>query len=358
MYLEGVPSSRLEEIVLKGIYRLSLLLLLVSGCRTPSSENPTKERIVGVKIYAYEGNKETLFSRWVDLGVNVVLVSESLDADPEFQRLARLHDVKRFVIFPVFFDPDALDAEPTLSAQDDQGNPAIEEWVRFVCPSRPSFRRKKVEEANRIVREHGPQGLSLDFIRHFVFWEKVFPDRTLGSLRNTCFDEHCVQRFQGETAVQFPTGLEGASNVARYIQANHLERWTNWKSGLITSMVEEIALEVRRLQPGIQVNVHTLPWRRDDFGGAVRIVGGQDMPALSTLADFLSPMTYHHMVKQTPDWIHSVVEDLSDQTGGQVLPSIQVSKLQPPSRGVLFWSWDELEKDPVKLAVVREICGI
>ena len=86
-------------------------------------------------------------------------------------------------------------------------------------------------------------------------------------------------------------------------------------------------------------------------------------------------MTYHHMVRQTPAWVHDVVEDLSAQAGGvPVLPSIQVAEayiteplaaaefeaaleqaLRPPSRGVVLWSWDALSKSPEKQAVWKRL---
>jgi hypothetical protein len=47
--------------------------------------------------------------------------------------------------------------------------------VQFVCPSRPEYRAKRTREIADLVRRLRPQGLSLDFIRHFVFWEKILP---------------------------------------------------------------------------------------------------------------------------------------------------------------------------------------
>jgi hypothetical protein len=83
-------------------------------------------------------------------------------------------------------------------------------------------------------------------------------------------------------------------------------------------------------------------------------------------------MCYHHMLLRPPAWIHSVVADVSDWTQGQVLPSIQVDKayiepdlsasefkaalaeaLKPPSKGVVFWNWDALDRSPEKQAAVE-----
>ena len=77
------------------------------------------------------------------------------------------------------------------------------------------------------------------------------------------------------------------------------------------------------------------------------------------------------MVKQDPPWIHSVVEDVYKQSGNRVIPSIQVNRayldhelgvdefertlkeaLKPPSRGVVFWSWEQLDQFPEKKEVI------
>src|SRR5262249_11544893 len=180
------------------------------------------------------------------------------------------------VILPVFFDPDALKADPELQATTARGDKAIDEWVTFVCPSRESFRKRKIEYIKKIVTDVNPDGLSIDFIRHFGFWEKVYPDRTLESLPNTCFDSACIERFQKATGIKIPANITGSQAVAAWLQSNKREAWINWKCDLITSFIKEAAAEARKLKPDILINVHAVPWRRDDFGGAIRSVMGQD----------------------------------------------------------------------------------
>ena len=115
-------------------------------------------------------------------------------------------------------------------------------------------------------------------------------------------------------------------------------------------------------------------------------VVSQDIAAIGPLVDYLSPMCYAHMVKQTPDWIRSVVRDVQDQAaspvtqgdGGTsarpVIPSIQVKEdyitgdadpgqfsdylkaaLEPPSQGVVFWSWETLAADEAKMKIARSL---
>jgi hypothetical protein len=95
---------------------------------------------------------------------------------------------------------------------------------------------------------------------------------------------------------------------------------------------------------------------------------------IAPYVDFISPMCYHHMVIQPPEWIHEVVKDISLHVPGvKILPSIQVNRayletslsemefrnafvesLKFPSAGVVFWSWESLEKSPGKAKIVRD----
>jgi hypothetical protein len=79
-------------------------------------------------------------------------------------------------------------------------------------------------------------------------------------------------------------------------------------------------------------------------------------------------MCYAHMLERPPDWIHSVVLRLAEASAAPVLPSIQVQEayrpgveygveefeeglraaLEPPSRGVVFWSWEGLAGESEK----------
>ena len=190
-------------------------------------------------------------------------------------------------------------------------------------------------------------------------------------MANSCFDRSCVDRFEKDTGVVLPEGVKGTAEAATWILSNHGREWTHWKCGIITGLVSSIAAEVRAIKPGIGVNIHSVPWRESDFGGAIKTIAGQDLKALAGPADMISPMCYWHMLKRRPPWIRDVVKDVYAQTKGCVVPSIQVGRayinealsveefkealdeaLRPPSAGVIFWNWDALVKEPEKKAVV------
>jgi hypothetical protein len=346
-----------------------LILLLLQGCR-----NDGDQALIGAKIYEHQGSYKELFRQWNQLGINTGFCSEELVSDPEFVKEAREHQITTFVIFPVFFNPELLSLRPELAAIMQDGEVAKEEWVEFVCPSREDYRQQVVAHARRLIRDHQPDGISIDFIRHFVYWEKVYPDRDPATLPLSCFDSVCLENFLAASGITLPVELSNIPEGAQWILSNHGEAWTDWRCSLITGMVKDISEAVREEKSDILVNIHLVPWAEEDFNGAMQRIAGQDVRALSSQSDYLSPMTYAHMLKRPPAWVHDMVQDTYRQSRSRVLPSIQVGKayldtdfdleefrqtmeaaLKAPSSGVVLWSWERLMAEPEKVKLFKDI---
>jgi len=337
--------------------------------------NETEGAIFGVRIYETERELPDLFAEWHSLGVKTVFASEELTSSGGFRALARKNDTDLFIVFPVFYAAEELAEAPDLWAVTADGERAKEDWVEFACPSRADFRNRRIEEARAVVKRLRPDGLSLDFIHYFVVWETVGPDGRSDNLPDTCYCVHCVQGFAtflGVPAFSIPPHPQRA---AAWIGANAADQWVGFKTATISSMAAEIADAVREIDPEILISLHIVPWRRDDYDGALARVAGQDPAVLSGIANYLSPMAYSFMLQRPPEWIASVVEDLSYGADCPVLPSIQVSSvyregenfttaefeaalraaLEPPSAGVVFRSWDDIEADPERAEIIRRV---
>ena len=349
------------------------LLVLAPACGKAGRDAASRP-VVGVKIYEAAPPYDGLFSKWRELGVNTLFVSEALLKNGDFRAQARANGMPLFLIYPVFQSPEAIKEDPGLAAITASGAPARDEWVEFVCPAREEYLQRKIDQLKSLVAGGDPYAVSLDFIRYFVFWEKVAPDRSPASLPQTCFCPVCLAGFQKEMGVALPAGLVSTAEKSSWILGTHASEWTEWKCRTIARAVERLAKAAREAKPSVKVNLHAVPWRHDDFGGAIRSVAGQDFVRLAPFVDLISPMCYHHMVGRTPAWVHDVVLDISSRTGATVLASTQVSEayveralppdefraateeaLKPPSIGVVFWSWDALSKSPEKQAVLRRL---
>jgi hypothetical protein len=354
----------------------ALLAVVALGCQAaPMPEIADDGPIVGVKIYDTERDLRELFADWRELGVDTVFAGEELASRGEFRKRAEETGMDLFVIFPVFFAPDELAEDPDLWAVTADGARAKEDWVEFACPSRADFRGRRVEEAREIVRRLQPDGLSIDFIRDFVFWEMVAPDRDSTTLPDACYCSQCLRLFADRIGADTDLSALEMPDAAFWIAANAADQWVRFKTETITSMVEGIVAAVREIKPDILINIHVVPWRTTDYDGAITRIAGQDRAALGGLADYLSPMCYSFMLHRPPEWIASVVGDGARHASCPVLPSIQVTSayregesftvaefdaclraaLAPPSAGVIFWNWDAIEADSEKAEVVRRV---
>jgi hypothetical protein len=346
---------------------LAALAGLVGGTRVVAAPP-----LVGVKIYEPVSDPDALFRDWKRLGIDTAFVSTKLAESGAFIPAARRAGIRTFVITPVFFNPEYLAAHPEAWAVTGRGESAKNDWVEFVCPSDEAYRQERARYVLSLLEKSRPDGLSIDFIRHFVFWEMVRPDGRIDTLDSTCFCPRCVGRFAKETGIELPAAAKASPRAAaEWLLAHEAERWTRWRAGLVTSWVEGVAREARRVAPGVKINVHLVPWGESEYDNGPMRVAGQDVRALASLADYVSPMCYAHMLYRDPGWVGRVTRELAGRVTTPVLPSIEVKEsyrkepltkeffaaalqaaLASPSAGVVFWSWPPLSEDTAKQEIL------
>jgi len=348
--------------------RLIIVLLVLPVMLTFIGCNRAPEKIVGIKIYDYEKDFIQLTDKWKEMGINTAFVSKELAANTLFRKLLKEKNIKVYIIFPVFYDPELLHHDSTLYAITNRGEAAKDDWVEFVCPSRAGYRSMKISEAADLVKELEPDGLSIDFIRQFVFWEMIYPDRSAESIDMACFCDSCTGSFCRLNNVEMPDTCITIEEKASYISGYHSGTWNDYRSDLIASMVKEISDKVHNVKPDLKINVHAVPWRDEDFVGANIKVAAQDIRKIAPYTDYISPMCYSQMVRRDAGWIESVVIEMDKKAAGKILPSIQVypyyvddvftaddfedcidAALKKPSRGVVFFSWPLFEKDTLRM---------
>ena len=348
------------------------LLGAVVVCDRGSLAEAADPPLIGVKIYDPVPDAPALFREWKRLGIDTAFVSTALAESGTFVPAARRAGFRTFIITPVFFNPEYLAAHPEAWAITGRGRKAKQDWVEFVCPSREDYRRERARYTLSLLEKQRPDGLSLDFIRHFVFWEMVRPDGRIDPLDTTCFCSGCLARFEKEAGLGMPAAAKASPRAAaEWLFENQAEKWIHWRAGLITSWVEEVVREARRVAPGVKINLHLVPWAESDYHNGPIRVAGQDVKALAPLADYVSPMCYAHMLYREPAWVGRITRELAARVSVPVLPSIEVKEsyrqepltpaffaaalgaaLAPPSGGVVFWNWPHLSEDKAKQEVV------
>ncbi len=355
----------------KFIFSILVISVFFLNCSKTRVDN-TQEVLIGVKIYEYQENFNELFKSWKEIGINTVFASVELLSNDQFKQLSKKNHIKTFVILPIFYAPEETTKDSTVFAITNEGKFAEDEWVKFACPSHRAFRQSRIDFIREFVQTHHPDVISLDFIRHFAFWEKIYPDTEINSIPNTCFDDRCINSFYKSQNIKLDVNTKTPAETYQWIRSNYWEEWIEWKNDLITSMVIDIVNTVKEVDPDIEINLHAVPWRDKDFDGSIHKVIGQDFTKLSKHLDYISPMTYAFMVKQDPDWISSVVSELFQITKLKVLPSIQVDKayldhelttnefeksinaaLKSPSSGIIIWNWNKLSANKDKLELFK-----
>jgi uncharacterized lipoprotein YddW (UPF0748 family) len=179
-----------------------------------------------------------------------------------------------------------------------------------------------------------------------------------------------VEKFTRIYDYHIPDSCITTPQKADFLLTHDEVAWNNYRTDLIASMVKELAREAKKIRPGLKINVHVVPWRDGDFGGASINVAAQDLSKIAPFTDFISPMCYSQMLKRDASWIADVVTAMDNSAPGKILPSIQVypyytdtpftvkdfkncvkAALKSPSLGVVFWSWPLFEKDKERMSL-------
>jgi uncharacterized lipoprotein YddW (UPF0748 family) len=165
-----------------------------------------------------------------------------------------------------------MHAEGRLQKRVDGRSPREDPNVKaiWLCPSNELNRNLEVESLLEMVRKYDIDGIHLDYMR--------FPSPSY------CFDENCRSRFQGETGISVKHWPDEVMEGSIY----HKE-WRQWRKELITSLVERISSEARKLKPNLKISLAARPvlnWAQEH--------DAQDWPlwAERGYLDFICPMNY------------------------------------------------------------------
>lgn len=151
--------------------------------------------------------------------------------------------------------------------QKDFSGQVNEEWL---CPSHPDNRALEAEAMLEIVRNYAVDGVHFDYIR--------YPGG------DACFCDGCRARFEavlGHPVAAWPAATRQPGEVR--------DRWLDFRRANISSVVQRVAEEARKVRPGVQISAAVFrnwPTDRDSVG--------QDWKVWcdNRWLDFVCPMDY------------------------------------------------------------------
>lgn len=231
--------------------------------------------------------------------------------DPAFVDAIHAADMRIYAEFGCFRGKDWWDRVPESRPIKADGEPMEpEDWYYGVNPTVPQVRTELLESLETLLANHQIDGVWLDFIRWPCRWEKTTP-----KLIQTSFDEATLARFRQDTGIKAATPHD--------ILTAHIDAWESWKCTQILTWVAQARAVIDRVRPDADLGMFGLPWRKADHDGAITRLIGQDFAALAQYIDIFSPMTYHLMCSQPPEWIIDVAQEVKNLTGRQICPIIQ-----------------------------------
>jgi len=307
--------------------------------------------------------------RLADFGINAVFVgSDGITA--ELVAKARQQNVRLFAEFNTLHVPSYLKEHPDAAPVGTDGKicPPPHDW-QGVCPTHPAYRRFRMDQFQRVLREHAIDGIWLDYHHSHASWERDEP-----AMPDTCFCDRCIEQFSRETATALPQASR--AEVAALLLGKHRGTWVQWRCGVLTDWVRQFR-EIRdQTRPGALLGTFHCPWNETDYQGALREKLAIDLKAQAAHLDVLSPMPYHARFGHhaDPAWIGRQVAWLGQHAGikgdanerlkiwpivqladwGQQVPPEQVEAVlrhgsARPARGIIVFHWGGLRSQPEKL---------
>lgn len=264
----------------------------------------------------------TLIAHCKDWGIDELILHPGFFADTRMEAALRNAGMSLWLNLPVFYNPAYLEAHPEHYAITSKGRRAIHDWCHFVCPTAPGYLEQLSEEYHALVRRLQPARISLDFIRHFVFWELVALDGRREDIEDGCYCPRCLAAFSQATGVKVPN-----QDAAVFIQKHALAAWGRWKVDGITAAATRLVSTLRQASPASEWLIKLIPWREDQLDGAILNAAGQDIRALASLVDAVVPMAFSHILRRDLAWKEALLKHVSATTGKPTACYVQTNQL-------------------------------
>jgi hypothetical protein len=226
----------------------------------------------------------------------------------------------------MFFDPDALAADPSLGAVDRHGRPMQQQdWYIGIPPTRAAHVASKVARIEAAMRALEPDGIHLGFMRWPGFWERWMPQHTPADFPDYSYDAASLRQFEAATGVSLPS-LEAAT-AAGWIADNARTEWVDWKCRVVVDVIARVREAAQAIAPDIRLVLNTLPFGRSDYDNAVERVFGQRFEWLAEVVDVFEVMAYHQILKRPPEWPAAIGSEVKARSRRATVCTLQAAPL-------------------------------
>jgi hypothetical protein len=321
-------------------------------------------------IFAFDASidAEKFAASCREWGIRQVILPPSFLRDDKMVRALAKNGLGLWLNLPVFYNLEYLEQHPEDYAVTSKGNKAVHDWCHFVCPSREKYLDKFVGDLRELMSRLEPEIVSLDFIRHFVFWEAVDLSSNPDAIEDGCYCDTCLDAFE-----KFSSEKVIRDQPATHIRSNMKRAWGDWKCSRIAATADMLFEEIRARAKHAQLSIKTVPWRESDLNGAIRSSAGQDVPRLTRNVDMSAPMAFTQVLGQTPAWKRQLLEHVRQITGKPVLSYLQTDKLIRPEEitvaqfeaelkeslgkewaGMVVFEYGQLVANPLKAGILTK----
>jgi hypothetical protein len=250
---------------------------------------------------------------------------QALD-DLRFRNLLGERGISYFVVLNICFDPQFASAHPQLLPIDQLGRvEEMQDWYIGLPPNRHENIAHKIGLLERAVTALGPDGVHLGFIRWPGFWETWLDDVRRDDMPDYCYSPRTLGAFASEQGVDIP--LHDPAAAAAAIRDRYLRQWSSWKCGKTFAAIAEIKKAVQNAGGPMPISINTLPFFRDEFGGAVEDVFGQDVARLRDVVDVFEVMAYHQILRKNAEWPAAVASDIKRRSEQRTVCTLQARPL-------------------------------
>ena len=305
-------------IIMKKIFLFCLLFLLLTGV----AKGEVVKGIYGVPSISHR-DPLSYVAEMEKAGVNAVFVPADKETVAWFKERG----------FQVFVSVNAFGGEGSWKSFPDSrpikadgsllGSGSGDKGHGGACPTHEGWRAERLKYVVQLVGEFGGEGgidgLWLDFIRYPGFWETAAPE-----IPDTCYCPRCLKKFQADSKVQMPKGVEG-KDAAAWIRGNAPYEWMKWKKEQIASFVSETrdVMEKNRGKRPLKLGLFLVPLTKGERGNAISYLLAQDPFQLSALVDVISPMVYHKMCGRGAEWVGYMCRYYSETAKCLLWPIVQ-----------------------------------